>query len=469
MMMNNRKLTAILLDLHKSARSGILRIERRTEKKQLVLLKGLLAFAESNQPEDHLAKVMVKQNLLASSTIKEITALMKQGKSSEEAILALPDSNIEDIVKGRNFQAISIMASLWKWTDFDLRLFTGEDLVRSPANLGLPLPELLILSARYAVAAHHISPPQNFNLGTFSQAIELAAKAVDIPFNAAENSILSSSKTPINASDLLADIHGEDAKPEDSLLCLFALGLVGFQAAPEPADNDLEDADSQIQHLEEMAARLENMNLYQVLSVSKDASSDEIQTAYHKLAKQFHPDRFQSETFSEEMHGKAQKVFAEINEAYQTLKNPDSRAAYAANQLAKTERMESGSTTKTAMFVDNEKTAEALFQLGRGFLAKEEYEKAAEHFRKCIWLRPEKAPYHHYMGVAQAKIPKSRKEAELHLLKALELNAMSTESHLELAKLYIQVGLRRKAEQQLQEILNWNQNHQEALTLLSDL
>jgi curved DNA-binding protein CbpA len=467
--MNNRKLTAILLDLHKSARSGILRIERRTGKKQLVFLKGLLAFAESNQPEDHLAKVMVKHNLLASSTMKEITALMKQGKNSEEAILALSNSKTEDVVKGRHFQAISIMASIWTWTEFDLRLFAGEDLVRSPANLELPLPELLILSARHAVAARLISPPHNFNQGIFSATIELVKKAADIPFSAVESSILSASKLPINASDLLADIHEEDVKPEDSLLSLFTLGLIGFQAATEQSSSDLDDDDSPIRRLEEMVARLASANFYQIFSVSKEASSDEIQSAYHELAKQFHPDRFQSQMYSEDIHLKAQKVFALINEAYQTLKNPGSRAAYDANRLTKTEYTDSGSTTKTAIHLDNEKTAEAFFLLGRSFLAKGEYEKAVEHFKKSIWLRPEKAPYHHYLGVAQSKNPKSRKEGEQHLLKALELDAMSTESHLELAKLYIEAGLRRKAEQQLHEILNWNPNHQEAQKLLADL
>jgi curved DNA-binding protein CbpA len=468
MIINNRKLAAILLDLHKSARSGILRIERRTEKKQLVLHKGLLVFAESNQPEEHLAKVMVKQKLLPASAMKEIAALMKQGNSSEAAILALPNSNAEELQKGRRTQAVSIMASLWTWTEFDLRLFNGEDLVQSSSNLGLPLPELLILSARHAVSMHLISPPPNFGQGAFSPIIELADKVAEIPFNPVEHSILSALKTPMNALDLLADIQNQDVRTEDSLLCLLALGLIEFQGAVQSV-SDFETADLQFHQLEEMAERLETANLYQILSVSKDASSDEIQTAYHELAKQFHPDRFQSETFSEDMYHKAQKVFAGINEAYQTLKSPDSRAVYDANRLTKTERNDSRTASKTAIRLDNEKTAEELFHLGRKLLAKGEYAKATEHFRRCIWLRPDKAPYHHYMGAAQSKNPKSRKEAEQHLLKALELDAMLIESRLELAKLYIEVGLRRKAEQQLQEILSWDQNHKEALRLIATL
>jgi hypothetical protein len=129
-------------------------------------------------------------------------------------------------------------------------------------------------------------------------------------------------KISVNTPDLLADIHEKDAKYQNSLLCLFALGVIGFQTLTEQSGSDREDADSPIQRLEGMAARLENANLYQILSVSKEASPDEIQAAYHELAKQFHPDRFQSETFSTDIHQKAQHVFASINEAYQTLKNP---------------------------------------------------------------------------------------------------------------------------------------------------
>ena len=47
----------------------------------------------------------------------------------------------------------------------------------------------------------------------------------------------------------------------------------------------------------------------------------------------------------------------------------------------------------------------------------------------------EKAVYHHYLGVAESEMPKLRKSAEQHFLKAIELDTMTTESRLELAKL----------------------------------
>jgi len=60
---------------------------------------------------------------------------------------------------------------------------------------------------------------------------------------------------------------------------------------------------------------------YQILGVSKQASSDELKKAFRKLAMTYHPDRNQGNKESE-------AKFKEINEAYDVLKDPQKRAAY---------------------------------------------------------------------------------------------------------------------------------------------
>lgn len=59
---------------------------------------------------------------------------------------------------------------------------------------------------------------------------------------------------------------------------------------------------------------------YAILGVSKNASQDEIQRAYRKLARQYHPDINKTP--------EAESTFKDVGEAYEVLKDPDKRAKY---------------------------------------------------------------------------------------------------------------------------------------------
>lgn len=59
---------------------------------------------------------------------------------------------------------------------------------------------------------------------------------------------------------------------------------------------------------------------YQILGVSRGASKEEIQKAYRKLARKYHPD------VSKETDAEAR--FKELSEAYEVLKDPDKRQKY---------------------------------------------------------------------------------------------------------------------------------------------
>jgi molecular chaperone DnaJ len=63
------------------------------------------------------------------------------------------------------------------------------------------------------------------------------------------------------------------------------------------------------------------MDYYSILEVSKNASGDEIKKAYRKLAHKYHPDKNSGDKQAEEK-------FKEINNAYQTLSDPQKRSQY---------------------------------------------------------------------------------------------------------------------------------------------
>lgn len=66
---------------------------------------------------------------------------------------------------------------------------------------------------------------------------------------------------------------------------------------------------------------------YETLGVAKTATEDEIKTAFRKLARQYHPDLHPGDE-------SAANKFKEINEAYETLSDPQKRSEYDAMQSA---------------------------------------------------------------------------------------------------------------------------------------
>ncbi|KAF7683232.1 DnaJ like protein subfamily B member 13 [Astathelohania contejeani] len=68
------------------------------------------------------------------------------------------------------------------------------------------------------------------------------------------------------------------------------------------------------------------MDPYKVLGVSKNATSDEIKSAYKRLTLKYHPDRHLNK--SEVEREKMSKMFQEVKLSYDILSNPEKRSNY---------------------------------------------------------------------------------------------------------------------------------------------
>ena len=69
-----------------------------------------------------------------------------------------------------------------------------------------------------------------------------------------------------------------------------------------------------------------NLNCYQILGIDKNATLEEIKKAYHKLALQWHPDKWVNK--SQEEKKQSEEKMKQINEAYEVLSDPKKRKAH---------------------------------------------------------------------------------------------------------------------------------------------
>ncbi len=461
-----------MLEVARARCTGVIRFERGPSKKQLVLRSGLVVFAEGNAQEEHLARVLLKMDLLKRAQLAEVAALMKKGKSTDEAIVAASKLDLAALESGAREQAVMILSSVFAWGEFETHFYPGDGLVRRRIDLHLPLLELLVMAVRRAVSDCLLPDSSRSLQGVLSPAAKGRPDLMGLPLNGAEAFALSllQEKTPVES--VLALLPAEEAKPQELIQRLLLLGLVRVEEVevkPEAAAATASAALDSREHLEEMLRKFEVANLYEILSVATDASEADIKQAYHDLAKQYHPDRFQSEEYSAEIRSLVEKVFTYITGAYSTLSDLAARVVYDDTRLKKESQVEATLQARAATDAEQEKMADALFRAGRLSLSQGDFEKAVQELKECVWLRPDTARYQHFLGAAQSEIPRFRKEAEQHLLRSLELDKTAVDSRLALAKLYIKVELPRRAEIQLTEVLAWDRTNAEALKLLNSI
>ena len=181
-------------------------------------------------------------------------------------------------------------------------------------------------------------------------------------------------------------------------------------------------------------------NYYEILGVGRDASEEVIRGRFRALARDAHPDRF-TDT---EKKAAAESRFQILTEAVNVLTNPQRRKAHDFD-------LDKGSGG--AAF---DPAGIAKVYLAKGVKAYREGDlsTAFQQFDLSVrhWGKDAKAL--HYLALVCSRIPgKARRGVEV-VEAALKLDPENGAVHREASRLYLQVGLRTKAERHLQEALS---------------
>jgi tetratricopeptide (TPR) repeat protein len=209
------------------------------------------------------------------------------------------------------------------------------------------------------------------------------------------------------------------------------------------------------EELEGLRTQASEQTHFQILGVATNAPAADCKSAFFRLAKRYHPDRFSGEP--DEIRALASEVFARISTAHEILTDASQRAAYAESL--------SGSAAGSPD-VSQILTAEVQFQKGQALLKKKDYARAREQFRWAMELNPEEGEFRALYGWTTYLVnPQDEKvlaEARQELEKAVELAPRSGTGYYYQGQLFKACRELGPAERMFRKVLELDPDHVEA-------
>jgi curved DNA-binding protein CbpA len=223
--------------------------------------------------------------------------------------------------------------------------------------------------------------------------------------------------------------------------------------------------------LEEYLAQNEAAtNHYETLGVDLRVKTADLKKAYFSFAKQFHPDLFHR-TVEPTVHRQIQNAFSKVAQAYEILRDPESREVYDFKLRKELERMETFSVTEASgEAVDMSgyaRHAAEFFEHGFTLLMEEYYEDALPYLARAAHIVPDNARYHAFYGKALSYEDKHKAEGEMQT--AIKLDPENPIYRLILAEFFVENKLLKRAEGELKRLLAIAPDNIEAQRLLDSL
>lgn len=488
--------------------------------KAIFFESGSPTFAISNLTNEQLEYKLIHTDLVTPNQIDN--AKEKAGKTQRLGPVLVEMGILEDsqMRKLVSEQVMEIILSVFEWTQGD---YTFDERIRASHEVTLDLgaADLLLQGARHAAEI-----PQVADLLVPQDAVVLRPKSGRsdsgqlIPL---ESYILSRIESPTAVSEVGTLSGLGDADAHRAVCALVAAGFLKLldHDKEEEGDAAAREAEESLERLREEVMRklhfFTSADYYDVLGVTRHATTAEIKAAYYHLAKKYHPDRYHQHDTGD-LRSKLEGLFAVVTQAYDKLSQPAERAAYdeklrrssgslpsnprpvatpAAGPEPSQHEQRSADDTNGAGHVHQDNSdslppvaadspipetiigkntpnlppaqmAEVYYQQGRARFERKEYHAAVHLLREAIKLDPSRAPYHYHLGIALIRNPRTRRDAEQHLSRAAELEPYNSQIRVKLGLLYKESGLTKRAEHFFREALQMDPDNRIAKRELND-
>ena len=160
-----------------------------------------------------------------------------------------------------------------------------------------------------------------------------------------------------------------------------------------------------------LAQAIEEMDYFQILKVSQDATAPQLKKAYYAESRAYHPDKF-FQLPDGDLKRNVLKIYKRITEAYTVLRDLERRAKYTADvngphraqKLRYTEQSEAEQKQEKEEQMGKTPQARQLFRQALLDLQHARYEQAERNLKSALMYEPENALFKEKLVEAQKGI-----------------------------------------------------------------
>jgi tetratricopeptide (TPR) repeat protein len=128
-----------------------------------------------------------------------------------------------------------------------------------------------------------------------------------------------------------------------------------------------------------------------------------------------------------------------------------------------------GETSAPVVQFDDAQRAEQMYREGLKRFENRDLMGAIQLWRDAVRLAPANPEYNKRLGLALSRNARWHKEAEKHLLAAMTKDALNAELTNALGNIYVEAGLKKRAESQFRKVLAYSPGNKDAIKGLADL
>lgn len=457
----------LLHHLYRGQSTGALFLLRDNIKKIVYFSGGHPIYVKSNLLSECLGNVLVAEKMITPEECEHSLERMRETRRQQGTVLIeLGSISPQNLVFGLELQLQTKLFDVFGWT-------AGEYLFKVDAKMPSEVVRLeLSNAALIAEGVRRMWDLERLLIALAPHIDRFLAPAKDpelrfqhLPLDDMEQTFLEAIDGTYTLREQVARSPISDRRAYALAYVLWVTGVVevheqALRKRPAQVERASEDVRAR-QRLGQELLSLRSRDAFGVLGVAPTSSDAEVEQAYSRLAREYHPDRCRH--YSAETRQMAREIFGLLYDAYQQIDSVDKRRSYREGQGPQDLEDISEVGRRSLLAEEEAARAQQLMEAERWPEAHAALEKAVAHCGDAGDLQA-------MLGWATYNLdPQNQsrlRESIRQLRRATELDPGYEGSYVYLGRIYMAIGRSILAEKQFERAVQCNPQCHEALEQL---